>query len=229
LDPDITSDVRESEGTYEPRAQDVARRLREAIYDGRLEAGERIRQEAVAQELGVSRIPVREALRQLESEGLVVIRPHSGARVAMLDFAECEEIYKMRERLEPLALSESMGKLSSEQLECARQLATDLEGLQGDPAAWLEGDRRLHLACYAGVQTPRLLRTIVGYWNTTQQYRRILLSTFDDEDYLLQHSEHRLTVDALATGNARTGEDLMRAHIERSRLRLSRNRHLFDH
>lgn len=224
----MPADPDETNGSYEPRAQDVARRLREAIYDGTLKGGAPVRQEAVARELGVSRIPVREALRQLETEGLVVIRPHSGARVATLDFAECEEIYKMRERLEPLALTESMGKLGDEQIETARRLAIELEGLQGDPKAWLEGDRQLHLACYSGVDTPRLLRTIVGYWNTTQQYRRVLLTVFDDEDYVLQHSEHRLIVDALATGNARAGEDLMRAHIERSRLRLARNRHLFD-
>jgi len=214
--------------SYEPRAQDVARRLRDQIHDGTLRPGEPIRQEAVALAFGVSRIPVREALRQLEAEGLVVQRPHSGARVARLDYAECEEIYKMRERLEPLALAESIGRLSAEQLEHAFELARRLQQLQGDPHAWLEGDRQLHLACYAGVPTPRLLQTIIGFWNTTQQYRRILLTTFEVRDYELQHKEHDLILDALASGNARAGEDLMRAHIERSRLRLARNRDLFD-
>ena len=226
MDPDTT--LKDDEGTYEPRAQDVARRLREAIYDGRLKAGEAIRQEAVAQDFGVSRIPVREALRQLEAEGLVVIRPHSGARVATLDYVECEEIYKMRERLEPLALAESIVGITDEQVARAIELADRLETLQGDPKAWLEGDRELHLACYAGVETPRLLRMIVGFWNTTQQYRRVLLQVFSDEDFALQHSEHRLILDALENRSARTGEDLMRAHIERSRLRLARNRALFD-
>lgn len=226
MDPDTTQ--KDDEGTYEPRAQDVARRLREAIYDGELPAGQPIRQEAVAQDLGVSRIPVREALRQLEAEGLVVIRPHSGARVARLDYVECEEIYKMRERLEPLALAESIASISDEQIEAAIAVGTRLETLRGDPKAWLEGDRNLHLACYAGVETPRLLRMIVGFWNTTQQYRRVLLQVFSDEDYALQHSEHRLILDALVNRSARTGEDLMRAHIERSRLRLARNRELFD-
>lgn len=214
--------------TYEPRAQDVARQLREAIHRGSLKPGEPVRQEAVAHELGVSRSPVREALRQLEAEGLVVIRPHSGARVALLDYAECEEIYKMRERLEPLALSESIGRLTEDQLGQAARLSRELVGLRGDPAAWLEGDRQLHLACYAGVPTPRLLRTIVGFWNATQQYRRVLLTVFSDRDYDLAHGEHELIVDALLTGNRRAGEELVRAHIERSRLRLARHRHLFD-
>jgi DNA-binding GntR family transcriptional regulator len=219
-------DSRDGAG-YEPRAQDVARRLREAIYEGRLKPGQPVRQEAVAEELGVSRIPVREALRQLEAEGLVVLRPHSGARVATLDFAECEEIYKIRERLEPLALSESIVHITEEQAEQAAALALELQQTRNDPVAYLECDRRLHLACYAGVATPRLLRMIVGFWNTTQQYRRILLTTFGDEDFDVLDSEHLLIVNSLMTGNARMGEDLMRAHIERSRMRLAHHRELF--
>jgi DNA-binding GntR family transcriptional regulator len=226
LDPGSTRSG--DEPGYEPRAQDVARRLREAIHDGRLKPGQPVRQESVALEFGVSRIPVREALRQLEAEGLVVHKPHSGARVAALDYAECEEIYKMRERLEPLALAESIGRLTDEQLAHAHALAEGLKELKGDPQHWLDGDRQLHLACYAGVPTPRLLQTIVGFWNTTQQYRRVLLTTFEERDYHLQHEEHDLILDTLVSGNVRAGEDLMRAHIERSRLRLARNRHLFD-
>ncbi len=225
-DPTQGSDA--VEGGYEPRAQQVARWLRDAIYAGRLEAGQPVRQEAVAEELGVSRIPVREALRQLESEGLVVLRPPAGARVATLDFAECQEIYKMRERLEPLALSESMERITDEQLDEAQRLANELRRLHGDPHAWMEGDRQLHLACYAGVATPRLLRTIVGFWNTTQHYRRALLSTFSERDYELQHAEHDLIIDAMRTETVRIAEDLMRAHIERSRLRLRRNPDLFN-
>lgn len=227
----MADSVTGGEGTWEgptSRAQDVAQQLRELIFDGELRPGEPIRQEAVARRLGVGRFPVREALRLLESEGLVVLRPNSGARVALLDFAECEEIYKMRERLEPLAFAESVGRLTPEQIEHARSLSAALPGLVDDPKLWLDGDRRLHVACYAGIQTPRLLRTIVGYWNISQQYRRILLTTFGERDFELQHAEHELILDALETENSRAGEDLMRAHIERSRLRLARHLDLFE-
>jgi DNA-binding GntR family transcriptional regulator len=216
------------ETPYEPAAGGVARQLREAIYEGRLQPGQPVRQEAVAKELGVSRIPVREALRLLEIEGLVVIRPHSGARVAMLDFPECEEIYKIRERLEPLAFSESVKHITDEQVEEARAVFVELDGLRDDAPAYLEQDRKLHLACYQGVHTPRLLRTIVSHWNTTQHYRRVLLQTFTPEDYDVQRSEHHLIVEALSARNARVGEELIRAHIERSRLRFERNRWRFD-
>lgn len=214
--------------SYVPLAQTITASLRDAIYEGRLEPGVRVGQEALAKEFGTSRIPVREALRQLEAEGLVVLRPHSGARVAMLDFDECLEIYKIRERLEPLAFSESIGRLTEEQLASVDQAARELEALTHDLKAWLEGDRRFHLATYAGISNGRLLRLIVGYWNISQQYRRILLTTFSANDFDLAHSEHRLMVDALVTGNARIGEELVRIAMERSRMRLSRNRHLFD-
>ena len=212
---------------YAPRSDDVVRWLREAIADGRLKPGERVGQEAVAAELGVSRIPVREALRRLEHEGLVVNRPHRSAIVAPLDFAECEEIYKMRERLEPLALTESIAHITDEQVAEAARRAREIQSLDGDPGAWLAADRQFHLACYAGIPTLRLLNVIVGFWNTTQQYRRVLLTTFADREFDLQHKEHDLIVDALASSNARAGEDLMRVHIERSRLRLARHRDLF--
>src|SRR3954453_3330710 len=142
---------------YEPMAQLVARRLHERIVDGTLPPGAPIRQEAVAKEFGVSRLPVREALRQLESEGVVVLRPHSGARVAVLDFEECLSIYKIRERLEPLAFRESIGRLSGEQLAEVARRADEMPALIGDQAAWLAADRAFHLALYAGVATPRIL------------------------------------------------------------------------
>jgi DNA-binding GntR family transcriptional regulator len=213
---------------YEPMAQVVARRLHEQIVEGVLKPGAPIRQEAVAKEFGVSRLPVREALRQLESEGLVVLRPHSGARVAVLDFEECLDIYKIRERLEPLAFSESVGRLTSEQLDEVARAAAEVELLTADHAAWLAADRAFHLACYAGVATPRILRMIVGFWNTTQHYRRVLLTTFTEHDFELAHDEHRLMVDALVHGDARRGVDMVRMAMERSRLRLSRHRDLFD-
>lgn len=212
----------------EPMTQVVARHLRDAIQSGELEPGARVGQESVATELGVSRIPVREALRQLESEGLVVIVPNSGAKVAVLDFEECAEIYKMRERLEPLAFAESVGRLTDEQKDDITRLRLELEAQTGHAQAYLEGDRRFHLACYAGVATPRMLKMIVDFWNTTQRYRRILIGTFSDEDYDLNNFEHRLIAEAALNGWGRRGEDLIRMHIERSRFRLSHHQDLFN-
>jgi len=208
-------------------ADAIVQRLQEDIASGRLAPGAPIRQEAVAAELGVSRLPVREALRRLESQGLVVLRPHAGARVAVLDFAECLEIYKIRERLEPLAFSESARRMTEEQIDAVHRALARLREIR-DPGEWIEADREFHLTLYAGLQTERMLGMIVGFWNATQRYRRILLTTFDDRDFQLADDEHRLMVDALLSGEIDRGEDVVRIAMERSRLRLTRHRELFD-
>ena len=148
--------------------------------------------------------------------------------MALLDFEEYSEIYKIRERLEPLALSESIPHLTREQIAEVERLADEVESLGAEPAAFLDADRRFHLACYAGIPTRRLLTMIEGLWNTTQRYRRILLTTFSHEDYVMTNREHRLIVSAVQTGNTRAGEDVIRMHVERSRLRLADHRELFD-
>ncbi len=206
----------------------VAEQLREAILSGRLATGEPIRQETIARELGTSRIPVREALRRLESEGLVTITPNRSARVSTLDFEECIEIYMMRERLEPLAFGASVGRLTRRELTTVAELADRIAGCADDPAAWLDEDRRFHLACYVGAPLPRLKQTIVGFWNSTQQYRRLLYRTMDRRDFEIFDLEHRLMVEALRDGSVRAGEELVRTHIERTRTRLTENRDRFD-
>jgi len=89
-------------------SQRVTLDIKNLILSGDLAPGSRIRQEELALRFGTSRIPVREALRYLESEGLVTLKANSGAWVARLDLADCIEVYKIRERIEPLAISESV-------------------------------------------------------------------------------------------------------------------------
>lgn len=212
---------------YQPMAEHVADAIRKEIFSGQLRPGEPIRQAAFADKLGTSRIPVREALRHLESEGLITIRPHSGARVAVLDYDECLELYKIRERLEPLAFGESVNRVEAAQIDDLDTLVHTIEQLTGDHPSWIEADRDFHLACYQASGLPRLLRAIETYWNTTQQYRRIVLSTFSPGDFVCYQGEHRLMIDAMRTRNARAGEDVVRMHLERSRMRLAASPELF--
>ena len=85
----------------------IAAHIREDILSGRLLPGVRIRQEEIAERLGASRLPVREALRMLESEGLVELKANSGAWVSSMDMQECDFVYRIRERIEPMALAEA--------------------------------------------------------------------------------------------------------------------------
>jgi DNA-binding GntR family transcriptional regulator len=225
LDPTVAE--RGPEDGYEPLASRVAQHLRAAILAGSLPPGEPIRQEAVARELGISRIPVREALRELEVEGLVTIVPHSGARVATLDFEECLEIYEIRERVEPLAFARSAERISAAQVASAGALCHEVEQCAADGTAWIDVDRRFHLATYAAA-SPRLAKMIVGLWHATQKYRRVLVKTLTEDDFAAYHDEHRLMVHALRQRDTAAGEALVRMHIARSRARLSAHRELFD-
>lgn len=212
----------------------VTRRLRDDILEGRLRPGERIRQEAVARELGASRIPVREALLQLENEGLVSLVPHSGARVAKLDVAEYTELYRIREQLEPLAIAESAPRPSNEAIAQLRGLMVQIEQTR-DLATWLALDRRFHLASYAAAPMPRLLKMIEGFWNSTQQYRRAFYAavapTYDGAlagDQPMPVVAHRLLFDGLERRDPLDAEAILRSHIRRTRLTLAGHQEVFD-
>lgn len=222
-------DRNEAAGTsYRPVGDAIADHLRASILDGRFDPGSRIRQEALADEYGVSRIPVREALRRLEREGLVTLVPHSGARVARLDFDEHLETYIIREAIEPVAIAHSAPRITDENLARLKEMVEAFEHIGSEPERWLEADRQFHLATYAAASMPRLLRMIEGFWNTTQHYRRAYLATLSGDDHELVFLEHRLILDALERRDAVDAEARQRSHIRRTRLRLTEHRDLFS-
>jgi DNA-binding GntR family transcriptional regulator len=216
-----------SEQGYEPLSQAIARELRSAILDGTLEPGTRVRQEAVAEQFGTSRIPVREALRQLENEGLVHLVRHSGARVARLDFSEHIELYRVREVLEPLAIGESALHVTHEEVERLKAMAAALEASADDVQQYIGADREFHLATYAAAPMPRLLRLIDDLWHSTQQYRRAYVCAIDREELEMGFLEHRLIVDALARRDPMDAQQLVRSHVRRTRITLTRHPDIF--
>lgn len=205
----------------------VTNRLREEILQGRLAPGERIRQEAVAAEMGTSRIPVREALTRLQNEGLVTVTAHVGARVAQLHLAELNEVYLIRERLEPLAISLSTPNLTDKQLATLGRRLEEIEDAANvdDPSAWVDLDRRFHLETYDGMEMPRLLDMIDGLWNATQQYRRAYARL--PERFEIAHSEHRLILEALQLRDPCNASLISQLHIRRTRLTLDEHSELF--
>jgi DNA-binding GntR family transcriptional regulator len=206
----------------------VTAHLRAAILDGRLRPGERISQEGVADELGTSRVPVREAFRRLESEGLIILVARSGAWVAKLAFDEYNEVYRIREWLEPPAIAASVPHLTDAQLDELRALVEAMEAAT-EPIVWLDLDRRFHLLGYAGAPLPRLRRMIEGFWNTTQQYRRVHFDYLGGSGDLAQvHAEHRLLLSAIVRRDSPAAEELLRMHIRRTRNDLARSPELFD-
>lgn len=201
--------------------------LREAILAGRLAPGSRVRQEELAEEFGISRIPVREALRRLEAEGLVVLVPNSGAWVAKLDRAECVEIYRIRERIEPLAILESCPNLSEETLAELADLAEQIAAAP-DTDSFLKLDREFHLMTYSGARMPHLMAMIQKFWNTTQQYRRAFAFTAERSAMVAVHYEHALIVEALKRRDGEHAGRILQDHIRRTRLKLQEHQEVFS-
>lgn len=195
----------------------IAIELRDAILAGALAPGTRIRQEELAERFGTSRIPVREALKDLESQGLVTLVPNSGAWISLIDVNECNEIYKIRERIEPLALGESIMRMPQARIDQLELLVSAIEKAR-DVEEFLRLDRQFHLESYADSGMARLLSMIERFWNTTQQYRRAYTKLIGDQGQWVIHYEHRLLLEAIRRRDSEEGEHMLRAHIRRTRL-----------
>lgn len=198
----------------------VAKAIRELILSGEFAPGSRIGQEDLAARFGVSRIPVRGALAQLENDGLVVLKPSSGAWVAKVDLDECLELYMIRERLEPLALSMSVPNMSPQTIDGLERLVVAMADTP-DSETFLGLDRRFHLASYRDAQMSQLYGMIERFWNSTQHYRRAFIDLLGPERNWIIHAEHRLMIDAMRQGDADGAAHLLYEHIRRTRRELS--------
>jgi DNA-binding GntR family transcriptional regulator len=143
---------------YKTRTQLVVETLREKILSGEFKAGESLRQAALATELNVSRIPVREALLQLEGEGLVVFEPHKGATVTELNAKHVDELFELRAMLEGNLLAASLPLLTSEKLEEASDILAQLDKALGKENAantWSALNSRYHNCLYSAANRPQ--------------------------------------------------------------------------
>jgi DNA-binding GntR family transcriptional regulator len=213
-------------GRSEAASERVAAHLREAILRGEIPPGTKIRQEEVAEQLGASRLPVREALRMLEAEGLTQFEVNKGARVPAFDRDELEVIYEMRERIEPLALRKSLPFLTQDQEQELHDLQERIEATT-DVGASLDLDRQFHLLTYAGCQSAELLASVTRLWNSTQHYRRAFMLIKAEERWPIINAEHRLLLDAIARRDEVDSERFLSGHIRRTRIQLADHPEMF--
>ncbi len=204
----------------------VADGLRAAILRGDHAPGTRIRQEDVAAEFGASRLPVREALRILEADGLVTLVANTGAWVSRLSLRECDELYRVRELIEPLLLQYSAPNLTPGAIEHLKAIAQEM-ATGSDVDRFLELDREFHLACYAGAETLMLGDTVQRLWNTTQHYRRAYTLLLDHDKNRIVHDEHHMLVTALENADVDDAARVLLGHIRRTRLELARHPEIF--
>jgi DNA-binding GntR family transcriptional regulator len=214
-------------GRADVASRRVADYLRRAILSGEIAPGERIRQEDVAERFGASRLPVREALRMLEAEGLTEHQTHRGARVPKLDRHEVDVIYQMRERLEPLALAESLPHLTQDDLLRLERIQEQIEA-NDDIGEFLLLDREFHLLTYSGCPIDELSSMVVRLWNATQHYRRVFMHLSGQARRWVLNAEHRLLLDAIDRRDAIDAERCLSGHIRRTRVELSQHPEVFE-
>lgn len=205
----------------------IADELGQKILNGNLLPGTRIRQEQIAEEFGVSRLPIREALRILESRGLVALVASTGAWVSSMNLQECQESYLIRERLEPLALGQAVDRIQAESIARLELLARDMEHCT-DVEEFVELDREFHLLSFRDANMPTLLEMVERLWNTTQHYRRAYVQLTGPDRLEETHLEHRMLVAAIRRRDARSAEELLAMHIRKTRISLLDHPEIFN-
>jgi DNA-binding GntR family transcriptional regulator len=186
-------------GTAQQHALDW---LRRAIVSGELRPRQRVNQEDVAERIGLSVAPVREALRALEQEGQVTYLPRRGYFVTELRMADLEEIYALRRVLEGRAAREALPALAPEALERIESAAADcvLTAEVGDVAGELAANRRFHFAILAAPGNPHAMRMIRMLWDSTEAYRALYYNSPEERGRSLE--AHERILDALRAGDA---------------------------
>jgi DNA-binding GntR family transcriptional regulator len=191
----------------------VARGLRDRLRTGALPPGTLLSQSDIAATYGVSRIPVRDALYVLAAEGLVRLGG-SGAVVTGLSIAELQELYEMREAIEPVVTAIAVPNVGRAEIA---QMSVHLERMEAEgisPAEWLEANAAFHALIYTRADRPRMVELTEQLRRLTDRYVYLHLDVIGDVEHL--HEEHRQILAAVHRGNARQVADLTRVHLETS-------------
>lgn len=208
-------------------SQRIADILAERILSGRLPPGARIIQDELAEELNASRLPVREALRILESRGLVTLKANVGASVTEMTMHDLRLSYEIRERVEPLLLAESIPRLTDADLDEMARIQDEIEA-NDEVNRFLVLDRDFHWLSYHRHDAPHLASIITRLWDTTQHYRRAYVALSASQGSWTINAEHRLLLEALGRRDANTASSVLSLHIRRTREALVRHPELFS-
>ena len=205
----------------EPIAFQIVRSLRDDILNGVLAPGLQIRQEALAEQFGVSRVPVREALRQLETEGLVTSELHKGAFVSTRSLDELDEMLDIRFALELHALKLAIPNVTPAVVAKARMIL-DTYDRSDEPQEWRDLNLSFHLTLYSACNRPRLVKMIEDVQLMNSHFMRTYISATVGRKNA--QAEHHAILDACATRDSRRALRLLESHIEHTRSALQRKR-----
>lgn len=187
--------------------------LRERVLNGEFKEGDPLIQDAIAKEYDVSRIPVREALRQLEAAGLVVMQLHKGAIVSSLPAEEIAELFELRALLEGDLLARAVPRMTGEQLHTARDILTQLEASYGrqDVASWGRLNWAFHHSLYVPAGRVQTLSVVQSINMQTDRYVRMHLSLTGAVS--TARHEHRELLRLCSAHEAKKAVAFLREHI----------------
>jgi DNA-binding GntR family transcriptional regulator len=191
----------------------VCSAIRDGILNGHYPLGSKLDQQSLALEHDVSVIPVREALRQLEAEGLVKILPRKGAFVIELSPPEIKELFHLRAVLEGYAIELAAPRLTSSQIQALNGILAQMEQAtaSNDSEALSELNRSFHFYIYEASESPLLLSILSGLWDRSTVYRRLYSGfTTDYHQFLVAHTK---ILRACESGDAMAARTLTRDHI----------------
>jgi DNA-binding GntR family transcriptional regulator len=189
------------------------RTLRDAIVQGEFAPGSRIYETAIAERLGVSRVPVREAIRRLQQDGFVDARPRTGIYVAAFGINEVTDLYRIRAALEGTAASLAAERMSDEEiseLEAVLHRMESATARRAKRATFHEADL-FHKAIHHGARSPRLFALLEQLYGQVAHYRKITLAIPGRADDA-SHGHHDL-VEAIHRRDSETADRLMRTHV----------------
>lgn len=200
--------------SYKPLRELVLDAIRQAINSGSLKPGERLMEIQLAEELGVSRTPIREALRKLELEGFIVMMPRRGAYVADISFKDIADVYEIRAALEGLAAALAAERITDEELEeMERLLAGKANAVaNNDIPRLIEVDTEFHDLIYEASRNDRLTAIINNLREQIQRCRVTSLTVPGRMKESLQ--EHRMIVEAIQAKDAQLARQAAQEHIE---------------
>lgn len=199
---------------YLPLRDVVFNTLRQAILRGELKPGERLMEIQLANKLGVSRTPIREAIRKLELEGLVLMIPRRGAEVAEITEKSLRDVLEVRGALEELAVKLACQKITDEQIAELRAVEKEFEQAlnSGDVTVYAEADVKFHDVIYHATDNQRLIQLLFNLREQMYRYRVEYLKREEAHGTLLM--EHKKIIETIANRDMDAAVDAVCQHID---------------
>ena len=208
----MSTQIQESWPIPETMVDGITERLRQAIITGAIRPRERIRVADLERKFGVSHIPIREALRRLQSEGFVEISPRRTTIAAGVDLSDLANIYDLRRIIEVEIGQRSVSRMTKSDIETVRLALVNFQAVANDPssAEFWERHRNFHWALLAPAANPTVQRVLDHLWQSSERYVRLFVSTFATMDTIMDL--HVELYEACAGGDVTTFENALTRH-----------------